>query len=102
MGYREIINRLIAADDLHYDPRQRRFVSLSDEQVDAITKQCDASGITDQEQVNKVVAWAGSVRVGELVCRAFLAGRLRVTGFSGAEPRFIPVEPSPSNDSPQE
>lgn len=102
MGYKEMINRLIAADDLHCDARQRKFVSLSDEQVESIKKQCEASGITDEERVSKVVAWAGSMRVGELLCRAFLAGRLRVTGFSGDEPRFIPNETSPSNDSWQE
>jgi len=36
MKYEQIINRLIPADDLHWDDQQRRFASLSHDEVDEI------------------------------------------------------------------
>lgn len=90
MHYAKVINRLIAADDLHYDPEQRKYVSLSSEEMDEIIKRCQELGITDDEEVKKVVAWCSYVRVGQILQRSFMAGRLRITGFSGIEPIFTP------------
>lgn len=89
MHYAKIINRLIAADDLHYDPQQRKYVSLSSEEMDEIIKKCLELGINDDE-IKKVVAWCSYVRVGQILQRSFLAGRLKITGFSGIEPLFTP------------
>ena len=88
--YPQMINRLIAADDLHYDPDERRLVSLSSEEVDDIIRRCHELGITDCDQIKKTVAWCGFVRVGWLLQRSFMEGRLTITGFSGTEPCFAP------------
>ena len=44
MKYKQIVNRLIAADDLHYDKEERRFVALSQQEVNEIIAQCSESG----------------------------------------------------------
>lgn len=92
MKYQQIINRLIAADDLHYDADEGRYVSLSVEEVNAIIKRCQELGISDCAQITKTVAWCGYVRVGQILERSFMAGRLTIQGFSGIEPCFAPRE----------
>ncbi len=90
MKQSQIINVLIAADDLHYDADEGRYVSLSRDDVDAIILQCQELGINDCSQITKTVAWVGYVRVGQLLARSFMAGRLTIHGFAGIEPRFAP------------
>ena len=95
MNYQQIINRLIAADDLHYDAEERRFVSLSQEQVQAIVKQCQDIGMTDHGLITQTVQWCGTVRVGEILYRSFLSGRLKIHGFSDGAPLFSPMGDAP-------
>jgi len=95
MKYKQIVNRLIAADDLHYDNQQRRFVALSQQEVNAIIAQCSESGITDHDQIKKLVRWCTSVRVSQLLHRAFMSGRLQIAGFSGDDPLFSPLDEAP-------
>ena len=90
--YDQVINRLVAADDLHYDENERRYVSVSAEEVQEITTQCRQIGITDDALINKYVQWFGRVRIGQILHRSFLNGRLRITGFDEDEPRFAPMD----------
>lgn len=90
MKYHQIINRLIAADDLHYDADEGRYVSLSNEQVNAIIRRCQELGINDCKRITKTVAWVGYVRVGQILERSFMAGRIKITGFNGSDPCFAP------------
>jgi hypothetical protein len=93
--YTQLINRLIAADDLHYDANERRYISVSPEEVQEITAQCRHNGITDDALINKYVQWFGEVRIGQILHRSFLNGHARITGFDGNEPRFAPMERTP-------
>ena len=95
MKYKQIGNRLIAADDLHYDKEERRFVALSQQEVNAIIAQCSESGITDHDQNKNVVRWVTSVRVSQLLHSSFMSSRLRIVGFSGDEPLFSPLDEAP-------
>lgn len=92
MSYEQLINRIIAADDLHYDESQRRYVSMSPEEVREIVARCRRNGLSDDDLINKYVRWCGELRVGQILHRSFLNGNLRITGFDGEEPRFSPTE----------
>lgn len=95
MKYEKVINRIVAADDLHYDAKERRFVSLSNEEIGAIVKQCQDIGMTDRGLITQTVQWCGTVRVGEILYRSFLSGRLRIHGFSDGAPLFSPMGDAP-------
>jgi|688.fasta_scaffold105639_3 hypothetical protein len=90
MNQSRIINVLIAADDLHYDADEGRYVSLSRDEVDGIIHKCADLGIDDCAQISKIITWCGYIRVGQILERSFMAGRLTIQGFSGIEPRFAP------------
>lgn len=91
MGYQQLINRIIAADDLHYDASQNRYVSLSEKEVDDIIRKCVENGIKDAARIQQVVAWCGTLRVGQLLYRSFMTGQVRVTGIRDNEPLFAPL-----------
>jgi hypothetical protein len=95
MKYKHLVNRLIAADDLHYDNDERRFVALSQKEVKAIIGRCAENGITDPDQIKKVVRWATAVRVSQLLHSSFMSSRLRISGFSDDEPLFSPLDEAP-------
>jgi hypothetical protein len=91
MSHSPLINRIIAADDLHYDASQKRFVSLSETEVDEIIVKCLENGIGNAAQVQQVVAWVGALRVGQMLYRAFMTGQVRVTGIRDKEPLCAPL-----------
>lgn len=81
MRYKEVINNLIPADDLHWDEEEKRYVSLSADETRDIVERCILMGMTEISDVHKFVQWCGYIRVGEILMRNFLSGSLRVTGF---------------------
>jgi len=95
MHYSKIVNRLLAADDLHWDELQGRFVSLSQEQVHEIVATCADRGITDPDEIKLVVGCVSGVRISELLRDAFLSGRLKIAGFRDGEPLFSPLDDPP-------
>lgn len=97
MKYEQIINRLIPADDLHWDETQGRFASISQEEVSAITARCTEQGIIDHDQIRQIVEWCGFVRIGVLLRDAFMSGRVRISGIGDDGPYFgpLPMENAP-------
>jgi hypothetical protein len=95
LRYEQVINRLIPADDLHYDASQRRYASISPAEVEEIIVQCRQNGLTDDALIEKYVRWCGVVRVSQILCRLFRNGSLQITGFVGNEPQFAPRERTP-------
>ena len=95
MKYEQIINRLIPADDLHWDEHQRRFASISRDEVDGIVAKCIDQGITDLDEINKIVHWCGFVRIGLLLRDAWLSDRVRIAGVGEDGPYFAPLQNAP-------
>jgi hypothetical protein len=83
-----MINKIIPADDLHWNEEDNKYVSLSNEDVDNIIVACAKQDITEFEDIYKVVQWAGLVKVGEILLRNFLDGRIKILGFDKSEPYF--------------
>lgn len=91
--YKDFINNLIPADDLHWCDEDQKYVSLSDKEINEIIMRCIEQGMTDLSDVHKVIQWCGIIRVGQLLWKNFLAGSLTISGFDkDDEPRFLPSE----------
>lgn len=95
MNYKTMINRILAADDLHYDERERRYVSIAPDEVEKVVAKCRANGLTDVDLINNYIRWYAELRVGLLLHRSFLRGQIRVAGFDAGQPRFAPLEQAP-------
>ena len=81
MQYKNIINNIIPADDLHWDEDEKRYASLSGDETQEIISKCIEFGMTDLNDVYKFVQWCGYVRVGQILMKNFLSGSLSVNGF---------------------
>lgn len=88
--YKNLINNIIPADDLHWDESEKKYVSLSEDETKDIINACIEQGMTDLDKVFKMVSWCGHVRVGNLLWKNFLLGSVKITGFDGEEPLFAP------------
>lgn len=89
--YKNLLNNIIPADDLHWDELENRYVSLSAEETQEIILACMNQGITDLKKIYKVVTWCGQVRVGQLLWKNFLNNSVKITGFDMiGEPIFAP------------
>lgn len=81
MQYKQIINNLIPADDLHWDEGENRYASLSAEETQEIITQCLKVGLTQLDDIYKFVQWCGYVRIGQILMKNFMLGSLTVSGF---------------------
>jgi len=89
--YKQIINNIIPADDLHWCEDEGRYVSLSREEVDDIIASCLHQGIEELAEIMKVINWCGNVRIGQILWKNFLTGSVGIAGFDEQnEPRFMP------------
>lgn len=86
--YKDIINNLVPADDLHWDSVENKYVSLSDEETREIISACMEQGITELEDVFAMVSWCGTIRIGQILWKNFLNGSVQIAGFEGGEPLF--------------
>jgi hypothetical protein len=88
--YKHLINNIVPADDLHWDESENRYVSLSEDETKKIINACIEQGMTELDDVFKVVSWCGNVRIGNLLWKNFLLGSVKIAGFEGEEPLFTP------------
>lgn len=93
MQYKNIVNKLIPADDLHWDEAESRYASLSGEETEEIIMKCLEAGMSEISDINKFVQWCGFVRIGQILMKNFMSGSLKVTGFDHEDmPYFCPKE----------
>lgn len=89
--YHELINNIIPADDLHWCDDEKRYVSLSAEEINEIILRCVDQGMNELKDIHRVIQWCGNVRVGQLLWKNFLLGSVNISGFDkDSEPRFTP------------
>lgn len=83
---------LIPFDDLHWCKKENRFVALSDDEYHSIILACYESGMElgDIEQLEKVIKWAESIKIGSVLLRRVLDGSVSVFYDSEFdEPMFL-------------
>jgi len=86
--YKDIINNVIPADDLHWDPAENKYVSLSEDETKEIISACIEQGMTELDDVFAMVSWCGAIRVGQILWKNFLHGSVKIKGFHEGEPLF--------------
>lgn len=86
---RDIINTIIAGDDLYWDHYEGKYIALSMDEVNNIIMQCAENDIYDEKSIMKVLNWCTSVRIGSLLMRNFLEGKISISCDDDSdEPEF--------------
>lgn len=87
---KDIINKLIPADDLFWDDIEQRYTVHSLEEIDAILEACLNNNLTEEDSIMKVLQWCTSIRTGELLMKHFLAGNVGIVDLDkNGEPLFV-------------
>ena len=84
-------NSLLKHDDLFWNKMEGKFVALSNKEIDKILIACCHSGMEDVDEMHTVVQWATYIKVGRLLLRGLMSGRLGV-GVHDGEPEFFEVQ----------
>lgn len=84
-----MLNKLIPADDLHWCDIEKKYVSLSEEEITKIITNCAKQNITNFDDIYKILQWAGMARVGNILLNNFLDNKIEIVGFDEMnEPYF--------------
>jgi len=87
--YKDIVNSLLPADDLHWCEEDKKYISLSKEEIDEIVSSCWKQGIKELKDVYKVIEWCGRMRVGNLLWKNFVSGAILISFLDeNGEPNF--------------
>jgi len=85
----KILNKIIAADDLHWNNMEEKYTAISPEELDTILKNSIENNITDEDELFKIVSWATNARVGEILLKNYLQGKIKIFGLDeNGEPYF--------------
>lgn len=87
--YKQTLNKLIAADDLNWCEIEKKYVALSKEELDSVLINGVADGFLGEQDLIKIVNWATNAKVGQILLKNYLEGKIKVAGFDEAgEPLF--------------
>ena len=82
-----IYNKLIAADDLHWNEEEQKYIALSSDEIDKIIMLCQDQDF-DFDETYKAIQWANLSRVGSLLLKNYLSDKIEILGFENEEPFF--------------
>lgn len=87
---KDIVNKLIPADDLYWDDTENKFIALSDDEINDVISACVNNSITEEPGILAVLNWCTSVRVGQLLMKNFLSGHISIEAIDNeGEPAFV-------------
>ena len=84
MNKQDVINKIVAADDLNWS-NEEGFTLLSMEEAHDMIQTC--AGMSEEDTI-KAVRWYESIRAGEVLLKNVLAGNIRIHHFRDNEPVF--------------
>lgn len=86
---KKVLNKLIAADDLHWNEHENKYVAISHEQLKEIIFKCVEQGIVETNEIVKMTDWATNIILGNILLKNFLTGSVNLVGFDNLnEPVF--------------
>lgn len=86
---KDVVNKLIPADDLYWDDTESKYIALSPEEIDSLISAAIDNGFTEENDTMSILNWATSVKVGELLLKNFMRGGLTISGIDDSgEPIF--------------
>lgn len=86
-----MINQLIAADDLHWDEDEQRYILLSSDEINQIIASAHEQAF-DEDETLDLVRWAEHARACSLALKNFLQGTIGVSKIINHEPHWYPKE----------
>ena len=87
---KDVVNKLIPADDLYWDDIEKKYIALSEEEIENIMLTCINNSIDSDQERTQVLKWCTSVRVGEFLMKNFLNGTIAIDGIDkDGEPFFV-------------
>jgi hypothetical protein len=90
MNQSRVINKIIAADDLHWDDTENKYIALSDDEMNDIIARCLDNAMTGEKEILAVLNWCTSVKVGNLLMKNFISGNIAIEKIdTDGEPVFI-------------
>lgn len=87
---KDVLNKLIPADDLHWDETEGKYIALSQDEIGEVINVALENGFQEEEEIMKILNWATSVKVGDILFKNFLKGQLSIVDFDQEEPVFGP------------
>ncbi len=86
---KDILNKLIPADELYWCKEEKKYVAISQSELTAIILKCIDNEITDPSEIVKMTNWATNIHVGNILLKGFLKGSVPIAGFDESnEPIF--------------
>lgn len=86
----KILNKIIAADDLHWNDLEGKYTAISPEELDTILKNSIENNITNEDDLFNIVNWATNARVGEILLKNYLEGKIKIFSIDeNGEPYFV-------------
>lgn len=86
----KIINKIIAADDLHWCPLENKYTALSMEELDTLLTNSIESDVVEEDDLFQIIKWATNARVGEILLKNFIEGKIKISSIDEfGEPVFI-------------
>lgn len=87
---KDILNKIISADDLHWDDTENKFIALSNEDIQEIILACLDNAIDDDHRITQVLNWCTEVRVGQILMKNFLNNNIAIANIDdNGEPLFV-------------
>ncbi len=88
-GQKDILNKLIPADELYWCKEEKKYVAISQAELTAIILKCIDNEIVDPSEIVKMTNWATHIHVGNILLKGFLKGSVSIAGFDESnEPVF--------------
>ena len=87
-----VINRLIPADQLHFQ-EDGSYSTVCKEEVMEIARKCEElnADLTHEQKI-AVIMWYQNHKTGVLLWDNFMKGRIMIKGVRNGEPLFAPIE----------
>ena len=79
--YKQTLNKLIAADDLNWCEIEQKYVALSKDEIDSALINGVNDGFSSEQDLIKIIDWATNAKVGQILLKNYLEGRIKVMGF---------------------
>lgn len=88
------VSQLIPFDLLHWNSEEKKYVPLSEDELDKIIEICINSGIETLDGTLGVIRWAEHIRLGSILYERLMDGKLSISYVDPEDgPKFFAKNP---------
>jgi len=81
MDQKEILNKILPADDLYWNEVEQKYVAISSKQLKDVILKCVEQGIVETKDIVKMTDWVTNLNVANILLKNFLKGSINLVGF---------------------